>query len=61
VIMRLGAVRYRWLDGQENRLGDDAAASTTASSTIGIDGGGGRGLSLGGVGGDGEESSEEIH
>ena len=46
---------------QENRLGDNAAASTAASSTIGIDGSGGRGLSLGSVGGGGEECNEEIH
>ena len=44
-----------------NRLGDNAATSTAASALIGLDGGGGGGLSLGSVGGDGEESSEEIH
>ena len=45
-------------DGQENRLGDNAARSASAVS---VDGSGGSGLSLGSVGGDGEESSEEIH
>jgi hypothetical protein len=50
-----GAIWY------ESHLGDNAAASTAASPTIGIDGSGGRGLSLGSDGGDGEECSEEIH
>jgi hypothetical protein len=45
----------------DNRLGDNAAASTAGSSIVGIDGSGGRGLSLGAIRGDGEESSEEIH
>jgi uncharacterized membrane protein len=57
----VSAIWYSVLRRTQNRLGDNAAASTTASSTIGIDGSGGRGLSLGSVGGDGEESSEEIH
>jgi hypothetical protein len=40
-------------------LGDNAAGSATTA--IGIDGCGGRGLNLWSVGGDGEEGSEEIH
>ena len=40
-------------------LGDNAAGSATTA--IGIDGSGGRGLNLWSVGGDGEEGSEEIH
>jgi len=47
--------------GEKTRLGDDAAASTAAASTIGVDGSGRCGLGLGSLGGDGEECSEEIH
>jgi len=42
-------------------LRDNAAASAPAATTVGVDGGGGCGLRLGGLGGDGEECSEEIH
>ena len=56
----VGAVRYDATE-KDNRLGNNAAASTATSSTIGIDGSGRRGLSLGNIGGDGEERSEEIH
>jgi hypothetical protein len=45
----------------KNRLGDNAATSTAASSAIGVDGSGRRGLSLRNVGGGREEGSEEIH
>jgi hypothetical protein len=60
VIMRIAP--YELLCGQKNaRLSDNTAASATAASPIGVDRSGGRGLRLGGLGGDGEECSEEIH
>ena len=40
------------------RLGDNAAGRASA---VGVDGSGGSRLSVGGIGGGGEESSEEIH
>ena len=47
----------RYMMTKCKHLGDDAAGTATA---VGLDGSGGRGLSLWG-GGDGEEGSEEIH
>jgi len=59
----IGMARYMYLAMvKDKHLGDDAAGSATcATAAIGLDGSGGRGFNLGSVGGDGEESSEEIH
>jgi len=55
----IGITRYIYLAMVKcKHLGDNAAGAAT---TIGLDGSGGRGLNLGGVGGDGEEGGEEIH
>ena len=54
----MGMARYVYLAMTCKHLGDNAAGSSTA---VALDGGGGRGLNLWSVGGDGEEGSEEIH
>jgi hypothetical protein len=64
--MVLRLAQYVWYSVKvllrtENHLGDNAAATSAGSSTVGIDGSRRRGLSLGGFEGSGEESSEEIH
>jgi hypothetical protein len=59
VIKRLAL--YGTVSWTKNRLGDNAAARTAGSSVIGVDRGGGCGLSLRDVGGGREEGSEEIH
>jgi len=51
-----------YCDDQNDHLGDNAAgAARVGAGILGVDGSGGSGLSLRGVGGDGEESNEEIH
>ena len=45
----------------EAGLRDDAAATATGTTVVGINGSRGGGLGLGDVGGDGEERGEEIH
>jgi hypothetical protein len=58
----IGMARYVYLAMvKDKHLGDDAAGSAAATAAIGLDGSGGRGLNIWSVGGDGEESSEEIH
>lgn len=51
-----------YCDDQNDHLDDKAAGvACVGVGILGVDGSGGSGLSLRGVGGDGEESNEEIH